>query len=932
MFESRPPDPRSSEPLDSRQSANEQYRWRAHRPPTRLAVVGCTLAAIALAAITGTASAIPGDPIDGRPDSHPPSVGASARPLLVAPEQRDAVDPVATIRAVGQRFAAPPDHLRTLLETPGEPSLDAIQSHLESHDLVAAGWEAERYTDTHRWGRSRDAAWMVQGMLHRERGEYNLASAAFTKVRTGKGPLETWGAYYEAEQDLKRGKYWVAARECKTYREKWPTGRHSEDCHRLMAVAYAKAGAWSKSREIAEEYDDNHRRGPISEQIELTLTLGALADTDDPASLIPRLQRHAVEFTAPLTGRIAAEKLAELQADGFDEAVVPQDLWSRKALAYSLRDTKQTDAAWEVFSGLILDSDDDRGLQRWIVDEAERFGWRARKWSFLAEYYDAEYQKSPRAETAWRQYRVLTRGGRYDDAIDVYETLGVKHGSSVHWRRKQEDIGRTYMLAGDYVGAREQFDKMARRGGWTGRRGRFYAAFAGVMAADDDEDTLERLTTIIDAERTYAFEATYWRARLYDRMEKPDLALLDRQVVIATDPHSWYGILAAQQIRGQLDDEARSAFHERDGRWVGPPELAPPQFVGDVPRATRAPSSIVQPFSPRPTAANAGFSMVQWDPQPPDPTPQPRTFVISRDPDLPPPSYASGELFPKDDIKADFRRWADRNSKAWPELQAAYDLSRVGLYDLSGPLFSAIYEEWRKAYRYSGNRRHAAARSMKLDANGWRGVFNYVRDHHHTARFNHSAWESIEDPELARASRTLGYPLAHDRMVWTHARDSGIDPYLVLGLMRQESTYNSIARSPVGASGAMQIMPTTGHLLANLQHDVLFNAGDLEDPLLSISYGITYLGLLMERFDGAYPLAIASYNGGPFNVSTWRSATGDDMPMDAFVEHIPFRETRDYVKKVSAGYATYLTLYADEDTVLAPPPFPRSDDPSVVDF
>lgn len=99
-----------------------------------------------------------------------------------------------------------------------------------------------------------------------------------------------------------------------------------------------------------------------------------------------------------------------------------------------------------------------------------------------------------------------------------------------------------------------------------------------------------------------------------------------------------------------------------------------------------------------------------------------------------------------------------------------------------------------------------------------------------------------------------------------------------------------------------------------------------------MGYGIRYLGLLMERFDDAYPLAIASYNGGPFNVSSWLKGTGSAMPMDAFVEHIPFRETRDYVKKVSGNYAVYLSLYAPEGTLLAPPETPRGDHPEVVDF
>ncbi len=127
-------------------------------------------------------------------------------------------------------------------------------------------------------------------------------------------------------------------------------------------------------------------------------------------------------------------------------------------------------------------------------------------------------------------------------------------------------------------------------------------------------------------------------------------------------------------------------------------------------------------------------------------------------------------------------------------------------------------------------------------------------------------------------------------------------------------------------------MLRTGHLLADIEGDLDFTAGDLEDPVLSAEYGIRYLGLLMQRFDGVYPLALASYNGGPFNVSAWLAGTGSDMPIDAWVEHIPFRETRGYVKKVSAGYAAYVALYAPDGAMVNIPSNPRGDHREIVDF
>jgi soluble lytic murein transglycosylase-like protein/outer membrane protein assembly factor BamD (BamD/ComL family) len=826
---------------------------------------------------------------------------------------------------VGQAVPTAPTHLGPLLHNPGEPSVEAIQAHLEAHDLDAALWEATRLTEASRWGRDRDIAWMVQGLIHREEGRHNLASAAFTKARITKGPLKPIATFYEAEQDLQRGKYFVAARECEAYRKEWPRGRHAEDCHRVMAIAYARAGAWSKARATASAYDAKNSHAPIGEQVDLTLTLQLLRDS--PEKAVRRLQEHSVSFTAPLTGRVAMESLAELRAQGID-APTPMDVASRQQRARSLRNTKQTHAAWETFADLVMDAEDDPRLMDWVEANADTFGWRTRNWDFLARLYQADYEDRPSGELAWKRYKVLSRGGRYADAIAQAKVGLTKHKGDRHWRGKYEALGQTFMLGGDYAGAREQFDAMARLGGWTGRRGRFYAAFSAFMARDDDEDALKRLSAIVDRNASYAMAARYWRAQLYDRLEKPELAKVDRDLVLADDPDSWYGALI--RADAARDDET---LDHRDGRWPGTPWQEPPVVTGGPPpERFRESFAIGVPAPPAVHDVNTGFGLLQWAGLVEAPRPEPAPAFLKADPDLPPPSYVASALFDPSAATRRVRTWAARHKAAWPDLEAAFELARGGLYDHSGPLFSAIYEEWRAAYRNRANSRHAAARAMKLNPDGWRDAFRVVRDHHHTARFHHSAWETVEDPVLAREAKKLAYPLAHDRYVWTHAREHGVDPYLVLGLMRQESTYNSIARSPVGARGAMQIMPRTGHLVANLIHDLQYDAGDLEDPTYAVGHGIRYLGLLMDRFEDAYPLAIASYNGGPFNVSSWRKGTGTDMPMDAFVEHIPFRETRDYVKRVSAGYSAYLSLYAPPGTLLVPPETPRGDHPDVVDF
>lgn len=830
-----------------------------------------------------------------------------------------------SVLQIGQEWEAAPD-LAPVGSDP--PVIDDIRRHLEAGDTRRALRAAERFVEHRKWGRERDAAWLTIGLIHREEGRHNLASEAFTKVRTADGPLARFGAWYEAEQDLARGREWVAIRECERYRERWPDGEHAGACLRLMARAHALLGRFASARELAAAYDAEHQGAEIGEQIELLLARW-LVD-NDPDSAIRPLQKLAVEHRAPLTGRVAEELLAELRTAGRTQAVVPDDTPSLMTRAVSLREARRKDDAWEVFEELIRRSADDPSLARWVEDSAEAFGWRTHRWDFLADWYLRRYQAHGTAIDAWNRYRALDRGGRAAEAGAWALAHQKKHAGHHNWRGKEEVVARTLLLGGDHVAAREQLDRVAAVGGWTGRRGAFLAAFASFMAQDWD-DALGRFDRIVATDRNHAVEARYWRARTREALELFDGTREDRRWILENDPSSWYAVL----VRQADPDLPTTAPLARDGSWVGAPMPAPLK-----PTRTRAELAVTPtppvgwPSRPALREASPGFGRVSWPAGgflTPFDAPAPEPVIARLDELEPPRSYVPGPYFDHAAAGQALSRFADEQASTWPRLQAVYDLARVGLYDLSGPMLSAVYEEWREALRRPGHPRHAAARQARLEGEVWRNLFLFARDHHHTARFLYGLADEVPRELRADAMR-LSYPLAHDRYVWTHAREHGIDPFLVMGLMRQESTYNAIAVSRVGARGAMQIMPRTGHLLADLAHDTEFTAGDLEDPVLSVGYGITYLGLLMERFEGVYPLAIASYNGGPFNVSAWLKGAGPDVPLDAFVEMIPFRETRDYVKKVTAGYATYLALYAPEDTHIVLPPTPRGDHPEIVDF
>jgi soluble lytic murein transglycosylase-like protein/tetratricopeptide (TPR) repeat protein len=818
---------------------------------------------------------------------------------------------------IGQTFPSSPNSLGEVPSPEVPVTLRDVQLHLRAGDEKRALQAAKAVTNANRWGRDRDAAWFVQGLLYREQGLHNTASEAFTKVRFAKGPLARWGAFFEAEQDLLRGKPHVAVRECEKYLKQWPDSEHGDACNRIIARGLAESGRHSLALEKAKEYDKTHPKAPITEQVELRIATNEISA--HPEMAIARLQELACNHAAPLTGRRAEELLGQLRARGFAHAVVPTDIESLKSRAQSLRDAGRRHEAWATFQILIEQSADNPALDKWVEEEADVFGWRTREWGFLETFYRSRYNARPTSKDAWNLYRVLSRYGKWNDAADWALKAQSKHRTSSEWRRSHEDVARILLMAKRYQEARKMFDTAKSRGGWNGRRSEFFAAFTA-YSGKDYEDALKRFDVILANNRSYITESRYWRSKSYAALEREEEAAADRAWILENDPMSWYATLVNQGSEGL----------QHNGAWFGQAAKTFPNPGTGIESSDTIP--VAQWAPPKRHPSVSAFGLIRWPLEASVMSEVATESVLTRNPLLPPPSYRSGQFYDEKNATDDFRKFAGKHKETWPELNAIYDLSRSGLYEWSGPAFSTWFDGWKGSSRYRSRSDHTQAKSVKLNRNEWLDLFMFTRDHYNTVRYADNLEEREEDPERIDEVLRHQYPLAHARYIWKYSHQSNIDPYLILGLMRQESTYNAIAVSRVGARGAMQIMPKTGHLLADIQNDNDFTAGDLEDPILAVDYGIAYFGLLMKRYDGSYPLAVASYNGGPHNVSSWLQGTGTDMPMDEFVEHIPFRETRAYVKKVVSGYAQYIAKYGTNDALVMVPELPVGNHAEIVDF
>ncbi len=204
-------------------------------------------------------------------------------------------------------------------------------------------------------------------------------------------------------------------------------------------------------------------------------------------------------------------------------------------------------------------------------------------------------------------------------------------------------------------------------------------------------------------------------------------------------------------------------------------------------------------------------------------------------------------------------------------------------------LRSEAVKEWNYTLRGMGDRDLIAAAQRACERQIWDRCINTSE----RTQQQHDFSQRFPTPYRERVQRLSG--------------EVGVDAAYVYGLIRQESRFVSDARSHVGASGLMQVMPATARWTAR-KLGLSYTPRDLSDPDANLRLGIGYLKIILDDFDGMQALAAAGYNAGPNRPRRWR----EGFPVDAavWVENIPFNETRDYVKKVLSNAADYEAILA----------------------
>ncbi|GAB4504929.1 MAG: transglycosylase SLT domain-containing protein [Anaerolineales bacterium] len=155
----------------------------------------------------------------------------------------------------------------------------------------------------------------------------------------------------------------------------------------------------------------------------------------------------------------------------------------------------------------------------------------------------------------------------------------------------------------------------------------------------------------------------------------------------------------------------------------------------------------------------------------------------------------------------------------------------------------------------------------------------------------------------------LRYGTYYADLIESEAAANGLHPLFLFSVVRQESLFEGFVRSPAGARGLMQIIPSTGGSIANqMGWPINYDDDDLYRPLVSLRMGAYYLASNRDLLGGDLYAALAAYNAGPGNAAAWKDLSGDDP--DLLLEVVRFQETRDYIRHIYEIYAIYKTLYS----------------------
>ena len=770
------------------------------------------------------------------------------------------------------------------------------------------------------YGNERDALRLLLAEAYIKEESWGLASRQLGIVRSNNKTLAKYAALREPWIKFKAKEYWGTKKRCESIRKNFPNSDEAIDCLKLIGMTHGELGHISSSRSFFDQYLAAVPNSPYRESLQLLQAEYTYRKVPkEGTKLLYTLFFHHQYPTTDV-------RVQEIMGEPFLITTLDERLYR----IYSFIRGNRLDEAWKLFDEIRQLSEPTPSEAAWVVNHTRDISWRTRQFEAYLELVEAVYSKEKTSENAYRIFRAYCKAGMWEEASTFGEESLDYFGRVGRWSGARDEISRAMMFANKYDKAAILWGKQR------GKAPKFYKGFSLYMAGQYDE-AIKHLTPLANSKNAWDAASNYWMGRAIEQSDQDPSEYYAKAKLL--DSSGWYDLLVDQReleslIKATDDSEALGKVENKSneknnlkhkGQWNTDRQVhldTPPKLplIG-----SQTANSI---YSQEPTKHT--FSWNNFT------TPSP-TKILSATQIWPqrytfPDPYKHEVLGDNAMLEEAFQWVINNHSRAFSNLRETQLLVKMGLYPEAARNMQSNYHLWEKGRKGESTPSiNSSMQAINFNSEMWRNLFLYTHTHHYVLRYTTNMERYFDEPVSIQQVKQINHPLVRPADMWMITEQYNVDPWLILGLMRQESAYRETVRSWVGAIGYIQVMPATGAKLAFLLEDSSYSPTDLEDPETNLRYGIFYFSKLMERFDNAYPLAVGSYNGGPHNMSRWYKTRMGTWEMDEFVEHIPYDETRRYIKKVTGHYARYVNLYLPTHQVVIPKA-PLKDDQSVINF
>jgi len=728
-------------------------------------------------------------------------------------------------------------------------------------------------------------------LLHYNSGEYEKAVTAFETALKEKSNLEEYGYYYKAMSYFHLKKYVEAQAEFKKVDTFSPNAKLKIDSVSMLGQIALLQGNF---KEAKTNFQKIEKRTRGTEEYPEVLYFMALAEQGSGS------HKLMCKYAEKLYERYPT--YTKIQDWGFDLA--ENKIGDKATQCASGLDDFRTRIRHLIFAGYDKKAQDEiNGIRERLVKEdpyladqvqAQYFaqqGELTKAYSLLKPYYET---KKNQFSFLMSFASVSARAGEVQAAVGSYYAA---YKMSPRAKQAKEALYQSAFLSyqfQDYDGAARRFKEYMKvypkstlnidakwQLAWIKYlKGDYQGAYKAFAQLQSEKGRGRRHRTRYPADRM-----TYWMAMSLYRQEKFDQAKVSFEK-LARDPLLGYYSIASQyrlkKMQSMQPKMANRGTHQESAlRWVS--RMPSSEFM--IPSVD---DQIMSIYGTLDTETEEGLVM--------------KGLVEESEED------ESNELAEGTDEKqvdvAEVE--TDKEVGANPQLakrfEKARDLMNIGL------------DDWAKWDLYDIEKKTRNKDFMKSLMTEYNSV-GYFHRSSYIGQIYFSGQRST-GVDVGRSFWEFAYPKAYSQYVDKYAKDFSVPNELVWGIMRAESQYRKDAISPVGALGLMQVMPFTGYRVASLLGDKDFQPRQLLEPDAAIKMGSRYLQRLMVKFDNTIPLVAAGYNAGPHRVKNWLASFGH-LETDEFIEHIPFLETRNYVKKVVSNCHVYSQLYGNKKDLFA---------------